>query len=52
MAAEQTNVDVAASSEELRKAGTLGISDRIDREREGDARLSWGAAPFPGGGVK
>src|SRR5947209_8545090 len=38
MAAEQTNVDVAASSEELRKAETLGISDRIDREREGDSR--------------
>jgi hypothetical protein len=38
MAAEKTNMDIAASSEDLRKARTLGISDRIDREREGDSR--------------
>jgi hypothetical protein len=38
MAAEKTNMEVAASREDLRKARTLGISDRIDREREGDSR--------------
>src|SRR5258708_26397053 len=38
MVSEQTSVDVAGSSEELRTGGTLGISDHIDRERDSDSR--------------